>query len=127
MSRAVVAAVRKVHERLGSGMLPRVYKDAISSEFEEQQIAFLRDHEIPDPSMYGVLACMYRADFLCYDSLLVELIIAARITAEDIRLTMKRLHNAGLKRALLVCLGSEELQYQKLLADYGLDKIYAEN
>lgn len=117
MAGAVLAAARKVHERYGNGMLRRVYKDAITSEFQEQQISFLTNLEIPDPSMYGVLACMHRADFLCYNSLLVELITNARITSEDVRLTMKRLHNAGLKRALLVCLGSEELQYKKLLAD----------
>ena len=115
MAGAVVAAARKVHERLGNGMLPRVYKDAISYEFEVQQISFHRDHEIPDPSMYGVMACMHRADFLCYNSLLVELTTAARITAEDVRTTMKRLRNAGLRRAVLVCLGGEQLQYKKVL------------
>ena len=115
MAGAVVAAARKVHDQLGNGMLPRVYQDAISSEFEMQQISFERNHEIPDPSMYGVMACMHRADFLCYNSLLVELTTAARITAEDVRLTLHRLQNAGLRRALLVCLGGEQLQYKKLL------------
>lgn len=115
MAGAVVAAARKVHERLGNGMLPRVYKDAIGAEFEVQQIAFLRNLEIPDPSMYGVLRCMHRVDFLCYDSLLVELITAARITAKDIRMMMKRLQITGLNRALLVVLGSEEMQFKKLL------------
>ena len=115
MAGAVVAAARKVHERLGNGMLPRVYQDAISTEFEAQQISYERNHEIPDPSMYGVMTCMHRADFLCYNNLLVELTTDARISAEDVRLTMERLHNAGLHRAVLVCLGSDELQYQKVV------------
>ena len=115
MAGSVVAVARKVHEKLGNGMLPRVYQDAISWEFEMQRISFQRNYEIPDPSMYGVMACMYRADFLCYDNLLVDLTTAARITAEDVRATMKRLQNAGLKRAVLVCLGGEQLQYRKVL------------
>ena len=102
MAGAVVAAARTVHERLGNGMLPRLYKDAISSELKEQRIAFVRNLEISDPGMYGAGACMHRADFLCYDNLVVELTTAARITTEDIQAAMKSLQNSGLNRALLV-------------------------
>jgi GxxExxY protein len=112
---ALVSAARKVHDRLENGRLPRAYQDASSTEFEAQQISYERNHEIPDPSMYGVMTCMHRADFLCYNNLLVELTTDARISAEDVRLTIKRLNNAGLHRAVLVCLGSDELQYQKVL------------
>jgi GxxExxY protein len=115
MTRAVLAAASRVHASLGNEQPVRVYKDAISSEFRKHSIVFQRNLEISDQSICGILACMHRADFLCYDNLMVELVGDTNITAKDVSEASRRLHKSGLHRALLLCLGSNVMQYEKLI------------
>ena len=62
-----------VHRELGSGFLERVYQDALEYEFKERGIPYEREKKIQIMYKGKPLGEPYRADFVCYDKIIVEL------------------------------------------------------
>jgi len=70
---AIIAAALEVHNTLGHGFLEAVYQHALGMEFALRGIPHRA--QIPMPVFYKEvhLECGYRGDFLCFESVLVEL------------------------------------------------------
>ena len=66
-------AMMAVHRELGSGFLERVYQDALEYEFKERGIPYEREKKIQIMYKGKPLGEPYRADFVCYDKIIVEL------------------------------------------------------
>ena len=63
----------KVYNTLKHGFLEAVYQEALEIEFKKRNIPFEREKELTI-SYEGVeLKQTYRADFVCYDNIIVEL------------------------------------------------------
>lgn len=69
----IIGAAMTVHKELGSGFLEAVYQDALELEFEHAGIPFQREVELPIRYRGELLAARYRVDFLCYETIVVEL------------------------------------------------------
>ena len=66
-------AAMKVYNTLKHGFLEAVYQEALEIEFKKRNIPFEREKELTI-SYEGVeLKQTYRADFVCYDNIIVEL------------------------------------------------------
>ena len=61
-----------VHRELGHGFLEAVYQEALELEFKHVGIPFLREVELPVRYRGTQLATCYRADFLCYETIVVS-------------------------------------------------------
>ena len=72
-SYAIIGAMFAVHKELGAGFLERVYQDALEYEFQERGIPYEREKEIRVMYKGKPLGEPYRADFICYDKIIVEL------------------------------------------------------
>ncbi len=72
-SYAIIGAAMEVHRVLGPGFLEGVYQDAMEIELVAKGVHFVREQPIRVEYKGTVLGTPYRADFLCFDSLLVEL------------------------------------------------------
>ena len=82
-SYAIHGALFAVHRELGVGFLERVYQGALESEFMERGIPYERDTHMQTMYKGKPLGEPYRADFVCYGKIIVEL--KAVKTLEDAR------------------------------------------
>ena len=104
-----------VHRELGFGFLEAVYQCALALEFQERQISFRA--EVPLPVRYkgNLLTCGYRADFICYEELLVETKAIAELTRADDAQLINEVKATGFQRGLLLNFGASSLQFKRLV------------
>jgi GxxExxY protein len=69
---AVIGAAMEVHRQLGHGFLEAVYQEALAVELSDRQVPLRREADLPVIYKGRRLACWYRADFICHDSIIVE-------------------------------------------------------
>ena len=69
----VIGACMKVHRSLGAGFLEAVYEEALEKEFILQNIPFKRQLKLELYYENEKLKKQYRADFVCYDAIILEL------------------------------------------------------
>ena len=83
LSYAIVGAAMEVHRILGPGFLEAVYHEALAIEMTSRDIPFT--HEVVLPIYYKgqQLATTYRADFLCFDRVIVELKALTKLSSLD--------------------------------------------
>lgn len=112
----IVGAAFNVYNILGSGFLEAVYQEALEIEFQRQGIPFTREKELKIHYNGIELKQTYKADFICYDKIIVEL--KAVNTLEDIHRTQvfNYLHATGYKLGLLLNFGcSNELEMERVV------------
>jgi len=61
------------------------------------------------------LACSYRADFVCFESVMVELKASNQLTGADEAQLINELKATGLHRGLLLNFGAPSLEYKRLV------------
>jgi GxxExxY protein len=112
---ALIGVAMEVHQELGNGFLEVVYQDAFERELTERRIPFFREHPIPVLYKGRALGSPYRSDFLCFNSIIVELkAIKALTQFEDLQV-IHYLKSTGLNRAMLFNFASPSLEYKRLV------------
>ena len=103
----------EVHTHLGNGFLEAVYQEALAIEFGGRQIPFER--EVPFPVYYkGMeLSTHYRADYICYGLVVVEIKALPRLTGVEASQLINYLKGTGLKIGLLLNFGAASLEYKR--------------
>src|SRR5437764_12853504 len=74
---AIIGAAIEVHKHLGCGFLESVYQEALAIELGLREIPFRREVRLPVSYKVQVLVTSFCADFICFDSLVLELIAIA--------------------------------------------------
>jgi GxxExxY protein len=110
---AIIGAAMEVHRRLGPAFLEAVYQEALGIELREHGIPFEREVEIPILYRATQLACTYRADFVCFSDVIVELKALKQISEVERAQTINYLKATGKKRALLLNFGTSSLQRER--------------
>jgi GxxExxY protein len=105
----------EVHRVLGPGFLEAVYQEALAREFTARGIPYAR--EVPLSIRYKgqILECTYRADFLCYGEVIVELKALARLSGIEEAQRINYLKATALELGLLVNFGAPSLEYKRLI------------
>ena len=112
---AIIGAAMEVHRELGSGFLEAVYQEALAIEFAARSVLFVREKELPVYCKGKLLPCSYRADFVCYDEVIVELKALKAITGADQAQLLNYLKATGLGRGLLLNFGRPSLEFKRLV------------
>jgi len=105
----------EVHRILGSGLLEAVYQEALAIEFENQKIAFVREQELMIEYKGKILDKKYKADFVCYDEIIIELKAVSELADIHLAQTINYLKVTGKKLALLVNFGQDSLEYKRIV------------
>ncbi len=112
---AIIGAAMEVHRELRNGLLEAVYQDALSVEFLSRKIPFLREASLPVFYKGGQLPTYYKADFICFNTVLVEIKASSTLTPVDEAQVINYLKITGLHRAVLLNFGTSSLAYRRLV------------
>lgn len=118
---AVIGAAMAVHRELGNGFLEAVYQDALDREFCLCGIDYAREKELPVFYKGQRLNAYYKADFICYGSVIVELKAVKQLSGNEEAQVINYLKASGLKRALLLNFGSKSLQHRRFVLNLDED------
>lgn len=111
----IVGACMKVHAGLGSGFLESVYQEALESEFHSQSIPFERQKKLALYYNDVKLKKYYKADFLCYDKIIIELKAVDYLNINMRNQLMNYLKATKTRLGLLVNFGKKSLEYKRIL------------
>lgn len=112
---SIIGAAMTVHKELGHGFLEPVYQEALALEFSVLDIPFQREVELPVHYRRQELKVSYRADFICYDSVIVELKALSNLTTKEESQVINYLKATGFERGLLINFGASSLQQKRLI------------
>ena len=105
----------EVHKHLGHGFLEVVYQEALALELAAHGVPFHREVSVPVKYKNQVLQCSYRADFVCFENVILELKAISQLTGADEAQTINALKATGLQKALLINFGAPSLDYKRLV------------
>ena len=108
-------AIFAVHHELGNGFLERVYQDALELEFQERGIPYEREKNIQVMYKGKPLGEPYRADFVCYDKIIVELKAVEKLQGIHRAQVVNYLKATGMKIGLLVNFGEEFVNIERIV------------
>ncbi len=112
---AIIGAAMEVHGEMGNGFLEAVYQDALEIELTQRNIPFTREQPIPVTYKGHTLGTPYRADFVCYGSVIVELKAIKTLTEIESAQVLHYLKATGFERALLINFATRHLDYKRFI------------
>lgn len=112
---AIVGASMEVHKFLGPGFSEAVYQEALAIEFERQGIPFEKEKAIIVQYKDDELHNTFRADFVCYHDIIVELKALESTTLEHRSQVINYLKATGFKLGLLINFGERQLYRRRII------------
>ena len=112
---AIIGAAMDVHRGLGCGFVETVYQEALALELTERQIPYEREIGLPVFYKGKLLNTRYKADFVCFGSVIVELKAVDRITGVHEAQIINYLKASGLGVGLILNFGHKSLQYHRFV------------
>ena len=98
----------EVYNTLGHGFLEAVYQEALEKEFLSRGIPFEREKELTITYKGEVLKQTYKADFVCYGKVIVELKAVSELDDAHRCQVYNYLHATGYHLGLLLNFGNTE-------------------
>ena len=114
----IVGICMKIHRLLGRGFKETVYKDALEIELRKAQIPFEKERKFRIEYEGEVLRHTFDADFVVFESIIVEVKAAAATPSDAFRQTLNYLKSSSLKLAILINFGTDKLTFQRIVCTY---------
>lgn len=112
---SVIGAAIEVHKQLGCGFLEAVYKEALAVEFVARGIPFRKEVELLVFYKERALSCTYRADFICFDEIIVEAKAIKEIRGIEQAQLLNYLKSTNYPLGLLLNFGGPRLEYKRMI------------
>ena len=105
----------EVHRELGMGFKEVIYKDALEMEFDAIQIPFKREKPYIIKYKGKILPRKYFADFVVFDSIILEVKATALIINPLVYQTINYLKASGIKLGIIANFGGKSLTYKRVV------------
>ena len=115
-SYAIQGACFEVYKEKGNGFLEAVYQECLGIEFSMRNIPFKTQPKLALTYKGRSLDQIYRPDFICFDSVIVEIKAVSALLDEHRAQLFNYLKATGLKLGLLVNFGHHpRLEYERIV------------
>ena len=111
----LIGLCMEVHRVLGPGFSEVIYKDALEIELMDHNIPYQREKAFNVLYKERRLKRRYNADFVVYDSLLLEAKAVESIIDDFVTVTINYLKAADLEVGLIVNFGERSLKYRRVI------------
>jgi GxxExxY protein len=111
----IIGAAMEVHRELGDGFLEAVYRAALVIEFTRRRVPFRTEIELPVEYKGMRLSCGYRADFVCFENVLVEIKAIAALVPPNQAQLLNQLKATKYRRGILINFGAPSLEYKRMV------------
>ncbi|MFN7842428.1 MAG: GxxExxY protein [Pirellula sp.] len=111
----IVGSFFEVYNEMGCGFLEAVYQESLQIEFELQRIPNAAQKQLQLHYKGKKLESVYIPDFICFDSIIVEIKAVKELTNEHRAQVFNYLKATGFRLGLLVNFGEHpNLQYERI-------------
>ncbi len=115
-SYALRGAAFEVYKQMGSGFLEAVYQECLEKELSIRGIPYLSQCTLPIKYKGMQLQQTYRADLICYGSVILEIKAVKDIASEHKAQILNYLKATNMKLGLLINFGSHpKLQIERFV------------
>jgi GxxExxY protein len=111
----IIGACMEVHRELGCGFLEAVYQEALALEFDNRNIPYKQELPLQIKYKDQLLNKKYKADFVCFDKIIIELKALSAFAPEHMAQTLNYLKITDYSLGLLVNFGAKSLQYKRIV------------
>ncbi|MCK9404635.1 MAG: GxxExxY protein [Chitinophagaceae bacterium] len=111
----LIGICMEVHRQLGMGFKEIVYKDALEIELMEAGISFQREKLYKIGYKDRILRHKYCADFIVYDSIILEVKSTPVIVNSFIAQTINYLKASGLKLGIIANFGERSFSSKRVV------------
>lgn len=111
----LVGICMEIHRELGMGFKEIVYKDALEYEFKLKKIEFIREKEFKIQYKDIILPHRYYADFIIYDSIILEVKASYLIVNNFVTQTMNYLKASGLQLGIIANFGEKSFTSKRVI------------
>ena len=105
----------EVHTNLGMGFKEAVYKDALEVEFKSQSVPFVKEKQFKIEYKGIVLPHKYYADFIIFNSIILEVKATKFIIDSFIAQTINYLKASGIKLGIIANFGEKSLTHKRVV------------
>ena len=112
----IIGAAMEVHRQLGCGFVEAVYQEALEKEFQLRNIPYEREKELNITYKGTTLSKTFKADFICYDKIILELKSAREFTDEHFAQIYNYLRASNLELGILINFGEASIEYHRVPA-----------
>ena len=111
----IIGAAMAVHTELGCGFLEKVYHTALPIEFERFAVRFASEAKLKISYKGRCLSVDYQIDFICFESVVVEVKALNAITTKEEAQLLNYLKASRMRRGLLLNFGATSFQHKRMV------------
>lgn len=111
----IIGICMNIHSTLGNGFLEAVYSEVLEKEFVKNNIPYQREVKLDLFFNGEKLDKKYKADFICFDNIILEIKAVSFIHENFTKQTLNYLKATDKKLGQLINFGEKSLKYKRII------------